>query len=78
MQSFSYGISSRKDSIRIPTQVAKTGRGYYEDRRPAANIEPYIVSAALFSITSLDNEGFDELEQHYQEFKEAKQNMNLH
>jgi len=78
MHSFSYGVSSRKDSVRIPTQVSKTGRGYYEDRRPAANIDPYITSSALFSITCLDNKGFDELEQHFNEFVEAKQNINNH
>jgi glutamine synthetase len=78
MNSFSYGVSSRKDSIRIPTQVAINGKGYYEDRRPAANIDPYIVSSALFSITCLDNQGFDGIEGHYKEFMEAKQKINHH
>jgi glutamine synthetase len=72
MHSFSYGISSRKDSVRIPTQVSKSGKGYYEDRRPAANIDPYVVSSVLFSITCLDNYGFDELEYHYKQFIDAK------
>ena len=72
MNSFSYGVASRKASIRIPSVVGKTGRGYYEDRRPAANIDPYVVSSALFSITELNSHGFDALEQHYKEFLGAK------
>ena len=72
MNSFSYGVASRKASIRIPSVVGKTGRGYYEDRRPAANIDPYVVSSALFSITELNNHGFEGLEQHYKDFLAAK------
>jgi len=78
MQSFSYGVSSRKDSIRIPTQVAKTGKGYYEDRRPAANIDPYVASSALFSITCIDNQGFEQLNKHFNEYIQTKQNINNH
>ena len=40
---FSYGVSDRGASIRIPFQVEKTGRGYAEDRRPNANMDPYTV-----------------------------------
>ncbi|PIE31829.1 MAG: glutamine synthetase [Ilumatobacter coccineus] len=46
--SFSYGVSDRGSSIRIPWQVEKDGRGYAEDRRPNANIDPYVV-ARLFT-----------------------------
>lgn len=45
---FSSGIGTRNTSIRIPTQVAKDGSGYLEDRRPAANIDPYDATSALF------------------------------
>lgn len=40
---FSYGISSRDKSIRIPRDTAVRKCGYYEDRRPSANIDPYEV-----------------------------------
>jgi glutamine synthetase len=40
---FSYGISDRGASIRIPWQVEKDGKGYAEDRRPNANCDPYTV-----------------------------------
>ena len=38
---FSSGDSDRGASIRIPSTTAKTGKGYLEDRRPAANMDPY-------------------------------------
>ena len=39
---FRYGVSDRGASIRIPWQVAKDGKGYIEDRRPNANVDPYV------------------------------------
>ena len=44
---FSYGVSDRGASIRIPWQVAKEGKGYIEDRRPNANADPYVLSTLL-------------------------------
>jgi glutamine synthetase len=44
---FSYGTSDRGASIRIPWAVAKAGKGWLEDRRPNANMDPYVVSRLL-------------------------------
>lgn len=44
---FRYGISDRGASVRIPLMTAKDGKGYLEDRRPAANMDPYLVCAKL-------------------------------
>lgn len=44
---FRFGNSDRGASIRIPPSTYKGGRGYFEDRRPAANIDPYIVCKLL-------------------------------
>lgn len=44
---FRYGISDRGASIRIPMASADAKAGYLEDRRPAANMDPYLVTAAL-------------------------------
>ena len=44
---FRYGVSDRGASIRIPMGTANDGHGYLEDRRPAANMDPYQVCAAL-------------------------------
>lgn len=44
---FSAGVSDRGRSIRIPQAVAAKGYGYFEDRRPGANANPYEVAAIL-------------------------------
>ncbi len=45
---FSYGISDRGSSIRIPIAVTENGwKGYLEDRRPASNADPYRVAARI-------------------------------
>jgi glutamine synthetase len=44
---FRYGVSDRGASIRIPMATANAKQGYLEDRRPAANMDPYLVCARL-------------------------------
>jgi glutamine synthetase len=44
---FSYGVSDRGASVRIPWQVERDGRGYIEDRRPNANCDPYVVTRLI-------------------------------
>ncbi len=44
METFSFGNSDRGSSIRIPVHTYTNERGYFEDRRPAANCDPYKVS----------------------------------
>ena len=48
LNEFTWGIGTRHTSIRIPNEVKKNNRGYYEDRRPAASIDPYLVTARVF------------------------------
>ena len=48
MESFSYGVGNRAASFRIPTSTAHdNGKGYIEDRRPASNMDPYLVCAMI-------------------------------
>ncbi|MCA1732572.1 MAG: glutamine synthetase, partial [Acidobacteria bacterium] len=47
MHMFRWGVSDRGASIRIPMLTARNGKGYFEDRRPAANMDPYEVCAIL-------------------------------
>ena len=48
INSFSYGVGNRAASFRIPTSTAHAaGKGYIEDRRPASNIDPYLVCGML-------------------------------
>ena len=69
---FSYGVANRGASCRIPRTTERDSCGYYEDRRPAANIDPYVVSAALFSTTCLNDFGLEDLENHYQAYSTHK------
>ena len=48
IDTFSYGISDRGASIRIPISTVNDGwKGYLEDRRPASNADPYKIVKAL-------------------------------
>ena len=44
---FSYGVSNRGASVRIPWQVEKDQKGYIEDRRPNSNCDPYTVTRLI-------------------------------
>ena len=45
---FSYGVSDRGASIRIPIGTVESGyKGWLEDRRPASNADPYRVTARI-------------------------------
>ena len=46
---FRYAVSDRGASIRIPMATDKAGKGYLEDRRPAANMDPYQVCTAIIT-----------------------------
>jgi glutamine synthetase len=44
---YSYGVSNRGASVRIPWQVEVDQKGYIEDRRPNANCDPYNVTRLI-------------------------------
>jgi len=48
---FKYGVANRGASIRIPRDAEKDGKGYMEDRRPAANCDPYRVTGRIMKTT---------------------------
>jgi glutamine synthetase len=48
---FLYGVGHRGASIRIPLHCAQAGKGYLEDRRPCANIDPYEVARVIIETT---------------------------
>ena len=49
---FSWGVSDRGASIRVPQDTAKEWRGYVEDRRPGSNADPYKIIREI--VKSLD------------------------
>jgi glutamine synthetase len=53
IKKFSYGVSDRGASIRIPlATVENNWHGYLEDRRPASNADPYkIIKHIVESVT---------------------------
>ncbi|XP_023255696.1 glutamine synthetase-like isoform X1 [Seriola lalandi dorsalis] len=57
---FSAGVANRGASIRIPRQVGQEKRGYFEDRRPAANCDPYLVTKVIACTCLLDPEEDEE------------------
>jgi glutamine synthetase len=50
MDSFSWAVGSRGSSVRIPYSTARDGFGYFEDRRPAANANPFQILALYADI----------------------------
>ena len=50
-----WGVSDRGRSMRIPRHVANQGHGYLEDRRPAANMNPYLVAERIMRTCCLAN-----------------------
>lgn len=50
---FSWGKGTRNTSIRVPNHVVKDSCGYLEDRRPAANMDPYLVTSIIFKTCCL-------------------------
>lgn len=51
INTFKSGVADRGSSIRIPLPVQLKGYGYLEDRRPAANVDPYTVARLLIKTT---------------------------
>jgi glutamine synthetase len=53
MEKFSWGVANRGCSIRVGRSVPVEKSGYYEDRRPASNLDPYVVTRLLVESTLL-------------------------
>jgi glutamine synthetase len=53
MEKFTWGVGTRNTSVRIPNQTAKDNCGYFEDRRPASNMDPYVVTSIIFETCCL-------------------------
>ena len=40
-------IANRGASVRVPNKTLDDEKGYFEDRRPSSNMDPYLVCTAL-------------------------------
>jgi len=68
---FSSGVANRGCSIRIPRDTDKNGFGYLEDRRPAANCDPYLVTGIIADTTILEGVHSANLISHYRKWKSS-------
>ena len=50
---FSFSVGGRASSVRIPIEVYKNKKGYFEDRRPSSSCNPYIVTSIIFKTCCL-------------------------
>ncbi|KAH9707188.1 glutamine synthetase cytosolic isozyme 1-1 [Citrus sinensis] len=53
INTFSWGVANRGASIRVGRDTEKEGKGYFEDRRPASNMDPYVVTSMIAETTIL-------------------------
>ncbi len=50
---FTWGVGSRNTSIRIGNETFQNKKGYFEDRRPASNVNPYLATSIIFQTCCL-------------------------
>ena len=57
MEKFSFGVSDRGASMRIPIWTVEHGyKGYVEDRRPASDADPYLIADRIIKTTKIAHE----------------------
>jgi len=56
---FTWGVANRGSSVRVPRQCAQEGKGYFEDRRPASNADPYQITGIMVETLCGKVEGAD-------------------
>ena len=52
---FSDGVCNRGASVRRGTDTVKNKKGYFEDRRPSSNCDPYLVTSRIYKTTVVDS-----------------------
>lgn len=53
---FSFGVANRGASVRIGRDTEADGCGYFEDRRPSSNADPYLVTGKIMATIMEDIE----------------------
>merc|ERR1711924_361246 len=53
---FSYGWPTVAAPCASPATLEKNGCGYFEERRPASNMDPYVVTGKIVQTTVLDKD----------------------
>lgn len=68
LEEFTWGVADRGASCRIPRVTERDGRGYMEDRRPASNCDPYVITSLIADITINEGANMGPLHARYLEF----------
>ena len=58
---FSWGIADRGVSVRVNRACAEEGKGYFEDRRPASNADPYQITGMIVETVSFETISISEI-----------------
>ncbi|KAH7651727.1 Glutamate--ammonia ligase protein [Dioscorea alata] len=53
INTFKWGIANRGASIRVGRETEQNGKGYFEDRRPASSMDPYVNTSLIAETTIL-------------------------
>ncbi|CAI5502860.1 unnamed protein product [Closterium sp. Naga37s-1] len=53
VNTFSWGVANRGCSVRVGRDTEAEKKGYFEDRRPASNMDPYVVTSKIADTTIL-------------------------
>jgi len=72
LEKFSWGVGSRGASVRIPFSTEKNLTSYFEDRRPAANMDPYLVCAKIADTLYLSSKNSEVFSKTIEEYKKAR------
>lgn len=70
MNTFSYSVGGRGTSVRIPSTTASGDTAYFEDRRPAGNMDPYLCHARIADGMFLDGKYLADFEEALEKFKQ--------
>ena len=54
IETFKWGVADRGASCRVGNDTLEKGCGYFEDRRPAGNVDPYVCTRMLVQTCVLD------------------------
>eukprot|EP00808_Paulinella_micropora_P008355 g56342.t1 len=54
IEKFSWGVADRGASVRVGRMAKLENKGYFEDRRPASNMDPYVVTGLIYNCCVLE------------------------
>ncbi|KAI3757101.1 hypothetical protein L6452_04634 [Arctium lappa] len=51
IKKFKWGVANRGASVRVGRDTEREKKGYFEDRRPSSNMDPYVVTSMIVETT---------------------------